>query len=91
VLMLLELDKEDDIMLFLLMRARALRGGAQCWAALLELDVRAVHWIGVSLEGWSSDETEKMEILVSYNLLTENNQSRVVGGDLWEEVNPMAA
>jgi hypothetical protein len=47
--------------------------------------------VGVSLEGWSSDETEKMEILVSYNLLTENNQSRVIGGDLWEEVNPTAA
>jgi hypothetical protein len=30
-------------------------------------------------------ETAKMENLVSYTLSTENNQSRVVGGDLREE------
>jgi hypothetical protein len=53
VLMLLELDKEDDIMLFLLMCARALRGGVQCWAALLELDVRrcALDRCGCELGG----------------------------------------
>jgi hypothetical protein len=56
-------------------------------AALLELSVGVVRWISMSSKGWGSGKTEKTENLISYSytLLMENNESRVVGGDLGEE------